>query len=72
MKAVVVATIAARPLAGLLCQPPELDIYFSRPDNIQIDPQEEWLMIEAKQGYYEAYRHTLLALQKLKHEVLVF
>ncbi|OAP65664.1 hypothetical protein AYL99_01636 [Fonsecaea erecta] len=65
---VVVAVIAARPLAGLLCEPPEVDIYFSRPEEIQLDPQKEWLMIEAKQGYFEAHRHTLKALQKLSQE----
>ncbi|KAH0846063.1 Helicase required for RNAi-mediated heterochromatin assembly 1 [Fonsecaea pedrosoi] len=64
----VVAVIAARPLAGLLSEPPEIDIYFARPEEIQLDPQKEWLMIEAKQGYFEAYRHTLKALQKLSSE----
>lgn len=63
-----VAVIAARPLAGVLCEPPEIDIYFGRPEESQIDPQREWLMIEAKQGYFEAYRHTLTALQKLSQE----
>lgn len=68
LSGVMTAIVAARPLAGVLCQPPEIDIYFGRPEDIQIDPQEEWLMIEAKQGYYEAYRHTLQALQKLHQE----
>lgn len=65
---VITAIVAARPLAGVLCQPPEIDIYFGRSEDIQIDPQEEWIMIEAKQGYFEAYRHTLQALQKLHQE----
>ncbi|OAL20644.1 hypothetical protein AYO22_08653 [Fonsecaea multimorphosa] len=65
---IVVAVIAARPMAGLMCEPPEIDIYFARPEEIQLDPQKEWLMIEAKQGYFEAYRHTLKALQKLSQE----
>ncbi|KIX09505.1 uncharacterized protein Z518_00585 [Rhinocladiella mackenziei CBS 650.93] len=68
LKELVVAVVGARPLAGVLCQPPEIDIYFNSPENIQIDPQEEWLMIEAKQGYFEAYRHTLRSLQKLSQE----
>lgn len=68
LKSLVVGVVAARPLAGVLCQPPEIDIYFGRPSDVQIDPQEEWLMIEAKQGYYEAYRHSLRALQKLSQE----
>ncbi len=54
-----------------MCEPPEIDLYFNSPQAIQIDPQEEWLMVEAKQGYYEAYRHTLKALQKLSHESYV-
>ncbi|KAK4944466.1 hypothetical protein LTR10_016140 [Elasticomyces elasticus] len=68
LNGLVVAVVAARPLAGVLAEPPEIDIYFSSPEAIQIDPQEEWLMIEAKQGYFEAYRHTLRALQKLSQE----
>lgn len=68
LNGLVVAVVAARPLAGVLAEPPEIDIYFSSPEAVQIDPQEEWLMIEAKQGYYEAYRHTLRALQKLSQE----
>jgi helicase required for RNAi-mediated heterochromatin assembly 1 len=64
----VVATVAARPLQGVMCEPPEIDIHFGRPEDIQLDPQKEWLMIEAKQGYFEAYRHTLRALQKLSQE----
>ena len=68
LSGVLTAIVAARPLAGVLNQPPEIDIYFARPEDVQIDPQEEWLMIEAKQGYFEAYRHTLQALKKLQRE----
>lgn len=68
LKNLVIAIVAARPLAGVQCDPPEIDIYFGRPEDIQIDTQREWLMIEAKQGYFEAYRHTLRALQKLSQE----
>ncbi|KAJ9603966.1 hypothetical protein H2200_011488 [Cladophialophora chaetospira] len=64
----VVAVVAARPLAGVLCEPPEIDLYFGRSEDIQLDTQKEWIMIEAKQGYFEAYRHTLRALQKLSQE----
>lgn len=67
----VVAVVAARPLAGVLCEPPEIDIYFGRSGDIQLDSQKEWIMIEAKQGYFEAYRHTLRALQKLAREKYV-
>lgn len=64
----IVAIVAARPLAAVEETPPEIDIYFSCTDEIEIDPQLEWTMLEAKQGYYEASRHTLKALQKLGNE----
>ncbi|RMZ91026.1 hypothetical protein DV736_g1729, partial [Chaetothyriales sp. CBS 134916] len=65
----VVAIVASRPLQGLVdMYPPEIDIFFSRPEDIQIDPQQEWIMVEARRGYYEASRHTLRALQKLSKE----
>ncbi|ETN40525.1 uncharacterized protein HMPREF1541_04802 [Cyphellophora europaea CBS 101466] len=63
-----VAVVAARPLEGLQQNPPEIDLFFIRPEDIEIDPQQEWIMIEAKTGYYEAYRHTLRALQKMSKE----
>ncbi|KAJ5836884.1 hypothetical protein N7447_002910 [Penicillium robsamsonii] len=40
----------------------------SSPDDIDIDPQQEWIMVEARAGYFEANRHTLTALQKLSKE----
>ncbi|KAL8872646.1 MAG: hypothetical protein Q9174_001759 [Haloplaca sp. 1 TL-2023] len=62
-----VATVAARPLAGLNMNPPRIDIFFS-PGEIEIDPQREWVIVEAQQGYFEAYRHTLKSLQKMAKE----
>ena len=64
----IVAIVAARPLSGVEDTPPQIDIYFSRSEDIEIDPQVEWTMVEAKQGYFEANRHVLRALQKLSHE----
>jgi helicase required for RNAi-mediated heterochromatin assembly 1 len=64
----IIAVVAARPIAGVEDTPPQIDIYFSRTEDIEIDPQLEWTMIEAKQGYFEAARHTLRALQKLSQE----
>ena len=64
----IIAVVAARPLEGVKITPPEIDIFFIRPDDIEIDSQQEWIMLEARTGYYEAYRHTLLALQKLDKE----
>ena len=62
-----VATVAARPLTGLAMNPPQIDIFFS-PGEIEVDPQREWVMVEAAQGYFEAYRHTLKSLQKIAKE----
>ncbi len=60
-----VAVVAARPLAGLEQNPAEVDLFFAAPEEIELDPQQEWVMIESRIGYFEAYRHTLMALQKL-------
>lgn len=63
-----VAIVAARPLAGVQQSPAAIDLFFATPEEIEIDPQVEWVMVEARTGYFEAYRHTLLALQKLMRE----
>ena len=63
-----VAVVAARPLAGLEQNPPEIDVFFAAPEEIEIDPQQEWLMVECRNGFFEAYRHTLKSLQKLSKE----
>jgi len=62
------AIVAARPLANLEASPPEIDILFGDMDSHEVDPQQTFIMIEATQGYYEAYRHTLRALQKQSAE----
>lgn len=64
----VIAVVAARPLAGVNVTPPEIDLFFPRAEDMEIDPQKEWIMVEARAGYYEAYRHPLLALQKMSTE----
>ena len=63
-----VAVVAARPLVGLKLNPPSIDLFFRAIDEFEIDPQQEWVMVEARSAYYEAYRHTLSALQKIAHE----
>lgn len=63
-----VGVVAARPLSGVQLNPPEIDIFFGSPDEIEIDPQQEWVMVESSIGYFEAYRHTLLSLQKIAAE----
>lgn len=63
-----VGVVAARPLSGVHSNPPEVDIFFGSPDEVEIDPQQEWVMVESSIGYFEAYRHTLLSLQKMAAE----
>jgi helicase required for RNAi-mediated heterochromatin assembly 1 len=67
----IIATVAARPLDNVKATPCQIDIFFARSDEIEIDPQREFVMIEARSGYYEGSRHTLKALQKLHQERLV-
>ncbi|KAF2163371.1 hypothetical protein M409DRAFT_68628 [Zasmidium cellare ATCC 36951] len=64
----IVATIAARPLAGVQQNPPEIDLFFSRADQIEIDPAQEYVMVEDRSSFYEAARPTLLALQHMMKE----
>ena len=63
-----VAIVAARPLTGVQANPPEVDILFATPQEYEVDPLQEWLMVEARTGYFEAYRHTLMGLQRMTHE----
>lgn len=63
-----VAVVAARPLSGLQSNPPSIDLFFAKPEDIEIDPQQEWVMVESSEGYFEAYRHTLKSLQKMALE----
>ncbi|KAK2877317.1 hypothetical protein FQN49_001244 [Arthroderma sp. PD_2] len=67
-KKCIVATVAARPLEGLKATPPEIDLFFARPEDAEFDYQQEWVMVEGRVGYFEAARHTLSALQKLASE----
>ncbi|KAE8377198.1 P-loop containing nucleoside triphosphate hydrolase protein [Aspergillus bertholletiae] len=59
----VIAIVAARPLNSLKQQPPEIDIYFARSIDAEFDPHQEWVMVEARDGYFESMRHTMTALQ---------
>ena len=63
-----VATIAARPLAGLSQNPPEVDLFVARAQELEIDPAMEFVMVEDRGGFYEADKHTLLGLQKMMRE----
>jgi helicase required for RNAi-mediated heterochromatin assembly 1 len=61
-------TVVGRPTIGLQMNPPEIEILFGDPAENEIDPQQEWLLVEARMGYFEAYRHTLVALQRMALE----
>lgn len=63
-----IAVVAARPLTGVQANPPEVDLFFATPEESEIDSLQEWLMVEARTGYFEAYRHTLVGLQRMIRE----
>lgn len=63
-----VAIVAARPLSGVEQDPPQIDIFWASNAESEFDPTEEYVMVEAKSGYFEASRHMLVALQKLMSE----
>jgi helicase required for RNAi-mediated heterochromatin assembly 1 len=64
----VLATVAARPLSALDQNPPEIDLFFARPEDQEIDPLKKWMMVECRASFFEASRHTMLALQHLMRE----
>jgi helicase required for RNAi-mediated heterochromatin assembly 1 len=64
----IVATVAARQLATLHEDPPEIDLFIARAEDLEIDPAMKFVMVEERSAYFEAHRHTLLALQKMAVE----
>ncbi|KAF2791763.1 hypothetical protein K505DRAFT_376542 [Melanomma pulvis-pyrius CBS 109.77] len=64
----VLATVAARPQSALDQNPPEIDLFFARPDDFEIDPMKKWIMVESRRSFFEASRHTLMALQHMMRE----
>lgn len=64
----ILATVAARPLSALEFNPPEIDLFFARAEDQDIDPMKKYMMVECRTSFYEASRHTLLALQHLMRE----
>lgn len=63
-KTLKLATVAARPMAGLELPMPEVDLLFSEGE-IEFDSTETFIMVESRQGYFEAYKWTLKALQRM-------
>lgn len=52
----IVATVAARPLDLVEEEPPKLDLFFSRPEDLDLDPTIEYTMIEDRTSFFEAVR----------------
>ena len=44
---------------GLLKDPPEIDIFFTDSEQIEVDPQMEFLLVESRSGFFEGSRHVL-------------
>ena len=66
-----VAVVVSRVCAQLQVEPPSkpsIHLEWGNPREFEYDPQQEWIMVEASNGYWEAHRHTLQALQKLQSE----
>lgn len=78
-----IATVAYRFLAGglwpdLFADPPEpidtqprVDLYFPDWSPDFLDPDIKYYMLEAKNGYFESFRHTMLRLQQACCETYV-
>ncbi|KAK4197127.1 putative helicase [Triangularia verruculosa] len=60
-----IATVAQRPYAvGKDFHPMvAVDLVWADPEDVVIDPALEMVMIESRNGYFEASRHTMLGLQ---------
>ncbi|KAF2716380.1 P-loop containing nucleoside triphosphate hydrolase protein [Polychaeton citri CBS 116435] len=65
----IVAIVAARPLDLVQQNPPEIDLFIES-SSLVIDPAVEYIMVEHRGSYFEAHRHTMLALQKMSTEPL--
>ncbi|TVY75609.1 Helicase required for RNAi-mediated heterochromatin assembly [Lachnellula suecica] len=64
-----VGIVAARPLKGVVeHNPPQVDIFWGNHREAVFDPDEEYIIVEARTGFFEASRHMLVALQKLMNE----
>ncbi|KAJ4419793.1 hypothetical protein N0V82_004728 [Gnomoniopsis sp. IMI 355080] len=64
-----VAVVAQRPIEGGLDQcPPVVDIIWADANQALVDPDKELVMVESRNGYYEAVRHALTGLQRAAQE----
>ncbi|KAL5386844.1 hypothetical protein DPSP01_003862 [Paraphaeosphaeria sporulosa] len=63
------AIVGARPLTAVESNnPPEIDLFFVEPEQYDWDPARKWIMVESRSSFFEASRHTLLALQHMMRE----
>lgn len=64
----VVGVVACKLLKKIEKDPKEVVILLASFDDVDLDTQKEWTMVEARTGYFEATRNTMTALQKLSTE----
>ncbi|KAK8239489.1 P-loop containing nucleoside triphosphate hydrolase protein [Phyllosticta capitalensis] len=62
------ATIASRTTLDLDQNPPRIELFFARAEELEIDPSMTFLMVEERSSFLEASRYTLRSLQKLMRE----
>ncbi|OKL64232.1 hypothetical protein UA08_00707 [Talaromyces atroroseus] len=67
-----VAVVAARPMDQIKERPSKVDLFFADDKEASFDPQQEWIMVQARSGYLESTRHTMKALQVMKNEKFPF
>ena len=61
-----VAVVAARPLPVLGSVQPQVDLLFY--SHSVSDPAIEYVIAEERSAYFEATRHTMLAIQRMMNE----
>lgn len=54
-------------MSALQQNPPEIDLFFPHYHQ-PIDPMQKWIMVECRSSFFEASRHTLMALQHMMRE----
>lgn len=60
--------VAARPLEQLNQNPPKVDLFFASPNEIEIDPDKTWFIVQDSVTYFEADRHSMVAIQRMGTE----
>ena len=62
------AIVASRSLELVQRNPPELDLFFGRAEDFELDSTQDWIMVEHRSAYFEGQRYTLTALQRMVEE----